>query len=207
MVSGASSAPRAITRLCPVSKRPSTVTSRRPASMRWTTPCTTSIPFLASRASGRVISLGVRAPVISHRSDGVNTNDVSRSTRTTWWPLGNALRSSFDVTSPPTPPPRITTVFDIGCSSEDQHLIGLHGPCSPLLKRTPVRAVDQFRVDDATRVHARPADAELSAASHNSRDHRLRIVITVRHLLAALGARGAVADEKHANFDAFPLRQ
>src|SRR6516162_3182165 len=112
------------------------------------------MPFLASRASGREIFSAVRQPVISHKSDGANTKDCSRSTRTTRCAFGSALRNSLAVTSPPTPPPRITTVSTIDFSLEHQHFVRFDGPCGPLVHRTLARALNEFGVRNAPPVHA-----------------------------------------------------
>ena len=83
----------------------------------------------------RVICAGRRSPVISQRKDGANAWRPDLSTRTMRCASGSRRASSFAATSPPTPPPRITTVCALICPSEDQDLVRFERPGGELVHR------------------------------------------------------------------------
>ncbi len=91
--------------------------------------------------------------------------------------------------------------------SEDQDLVRPLRPVSELFERASVSPLGQLGCSDTAGVHTGPAHAYLGAVPDNGTDHRFKVIVTLRNLLARLGAAGGIAQQEEPYLFAFALCQ
>src|SRR3989338_10884255 len=207
MVSGAYSAPSAITSASAHRGCPSISTSRWAGSIRVTLPWRNSMPRRSSRSSGRENSSGFRSPTISHNSDGGKKCCPARSTAITRSEAGSSLRNVSAATMPPIPAPSTNAVRLISIPLENDDFVGPLRPRGELIHGAARDTFDQLPGCDSACIKATAARADFAAVAHHHAQHVADVVIALRYLLPIFCARGSVTDKEHLDLRFARLEQ